>query len=147
VEAIEKHVKDIQLAASENQKTKRVNQIVLSVQRLSNYLVSGVSDKVDKVPKTFAELRIRMASSPYESLESELSAGTFYARAQGATGSRETGGAGRGAAVHTDAYVNRLKRRLHLAEEVAMKHGATQEELKRDSKAHPTSQSNAPFSS
>ncbi len=46
--------------------------------------------------------------------------------------------AGRGAAVHTDAYVNRLKRHLHIAEEVAMKHGATQEDLKRDSKAHPT---------
>jgi hypothetical protein len=71
VDAIEKHVKVIQFANSENQETKRVNQIVLSVQHHPNYLVSGVvSDKVDKVPKTFAELRIRMATLPYESLDS-----------------------------------------------------------------------------
>ncbi len=56
-------------------------------------------------------------------------------RPQGAPGSWVAGSTESGATVHNDAYVNRLKRRLHVAEEVAMKHGATQAELKRDSTA------------
>ncbi len=75
MEEIEKHTKVIQFATFENQETRRVNQIVLRAQHHSNHIIAGVVR--DKVPTTLAELRICMASLPYDSLHSALPAGTF----------------------------------------------------------------------
>ncbi len=107
VREIEKGAKVVQFTF-QIQETTRVNQIALAVQHHSNHLIAAVAR--DKVPKTFATLRIRTVSLPFESLDNAFPACTFYVRAQGGTGSWETGSARRGAMVNTDAYVNRLKR-------------------------------------
>ena len=110
------------------QEQTRVSQIVLALHLQTNHLIAAVVKAPP--PKTFAELRLRMVPLPYDSPAEGFPPSSFLARVSDGVGPRAVSGAGsQGIPVHTDAYVNRLKRRLQLAQEVAMQRGATKADL------------------
>ncbi len=99
-------------------------RVLLALQHHSNHLIAAVV----KAPpsKTFAELRLRMVPLPYDSPAEGFPPSSYLARISDGVGTKAVSRAGsQGIPVHTDAYVNRLKRRLQLAQEVAIQRDAT----------------------
>ena len=128
IERIEEHADVLYFATYHSQEQMCFSQIVLALQHHSNHLIAAVVKAPP--PKTFAELRLRMVPLPYDSPAEGLPPSSFLARVSDGVRPRAVSGAGsQGIPVHTDAYVNRLKRRLQLAQEVAMQRGATKADL------------------
>jgi hypothetical protein len=139
VELLEQHSLTLTFAGLPNLEATRVNQIVLAVKHHTNHLIAAVVNVVP-VPTTFEALRVRLLNMPYEpdSSSESYNAHAFFARAPESNVLRgHERQAKRDGAVHTDAYVNTLKRRLQHTEEVALKHGAKKDEFRLPSKSTP----------
>ena len=139
VELLEQHSLTLTFAGLPNLEATRVNQIVLAVKHHTNHLIAAVVNLVP-VPTTFEALRVRLLNMPYEpdSSSESYNAHAFFARAPESNVLRgHERQAKRDGAVHTDAYVNTLKRRLQHTEEVALKHGAKKDEFRLPSQSTP----------
>jgi len=122
VEFVEDHLALLGFAGFNEQASVRLAQIIRAVQHHSNYLISAVVRA--PAPTTFRELRHRMEDLPHDT-KSGISAGYFAA----ATAFFSHTPQPNAPLVHTQAYVDRLKRRLRHTEEIAKSHGATEKEF------------------
>ena len=152
VEYVEQHVELLAFADLGAQEESRVSQIVGAVQHHQNHLISNVV-RGKSPPTTFEQLRRRMATLPYDE-PSGTATGVFSAVTAfltGATVGTKSSAPGNALprqepGVHTQRYVDRLKKRLRHAEDLARQHGVSEKEFQlpfmpRDSSAPPPSQS------